>query len=126
MLSSKVLGPTLVRLEGVAYAPDGAYVGWLTFPVELLPQVRDVVLDHARRDLARNAPHGVEQHGAREDPPRALHQGRQECELLGGELHPLVPPPDLVAHRVECHVPDPDRRRLRGRSPWPPGQRPYP
>src|SRR3712207_7497888 len=81
MLSSKALGPALGWHEGVAYAPHGAYVRRLPLPVELLPQVRDVVLDHARRDLARNPPHGVEQHGARENPPRALHEGRQEREL---------------------------------------------
>src|SRR5215211_2416293 len=121
MLSSKELGPALGRLEGVAYAPDGAYVGRLTLSVEFFPQVRDVVLYHGRRDLARNPPHSIEQHGAREYPPRALHEGRQERELLGRELHPLVPSPDLVAHRVERNVPDPDRRRLLGRYLRPPG-----
>src|SRR5690242_14299273 len=102
-------GPGLA--QRVAHAADGVDQR-RPVDVELLAEVADVGLEHARVAAEVVLPGVLEELRAREDAPGVEHEVAQEPVLGRGELHVLPRPRDLVRVLVELDVLEREAARL--------------
>src|SRR4028118_2213284 len=112
-------------IEGVPHAVNGTYTRGTAVPIELLAQIVYVEIDHVGLGANRAAPHRVQQDRPGENLSRTLDQGGEERELLGRQLYPLPPAPNLVSYRVERDVAGREDHFFGLLLGWPPGQRAY-